>query len=381
MNKSIRVSWDDVVSKTKEWHKSYIQFSTTDEINDPVSDYNPILLEKEWEAIQAIKEWKQDPEFTISLQDFSESEKESFEKLDNKSKVIAYVKNDEKPYKKMFFMPITIWNDDPDAYPAFVPLQEGNILSSYSRMLFQALMQRASESMNHYFNGVKVGQTYSFQISNLWFKPNIDAFLSKGVDVKNIDLANIPQSFNEKISSFSQQIQKRWLISALIPVTVSTKDFEDISDFDFNHDNLFSERMAELKDIRQDFEEPMDLENALEALERIDFTLWVNTILYSDPQEGMVKRETEINFHTQGSKIVHMSVSIMDIDENDEVISSLRNGRKMFNVYDVQQALLSWVLCVDNRCAWTVYYTEDKPEEIETVVDDQPISYKGKTLH
>jgi len=381
MNKSIRVSWDDVVSKTKEWHKSYVQFSTTDEVNSPVSDYNPILLEKEWEAIKAIKQWKQDPQSTISLQDFNESERQSFEKLNSKSKVIAYVKNDEKPYKKMFFIPITIWNDDPDAYPAFVPLQSGTILSSYSEMLLQALTQRALNSMHHYFNGVKFGHTYSFQMGNLWFKRNIDSLLNEGIDFKDIDLTNITSSFNKEVSAFTPEIQKRWLISALIPITVSTQEFSDILDFDFNHDDMFSEQMAQFKDIRQDFEEPTDLENALESLERIDFSLWANTILYSDPADNIVKRETEINFHTEGSTVVYMSVCIMDIDDNDEIVTSLSNGRKIFNVYDIQQALLSWVMCVDNRCAWTVYYTENKPEQKDIVSDEHPISYNGKTLH
>lgn len=380
MEKNIKNSWQEVVLKTKDWHKTFVQFQLTDEVNLPSTGYNPILCEKEWEAIKAIKQWKKDPKFYFSLQDFNESEKHSFEMLTKKSKNVYFKEGEDKPYKKVFYVPFSIWNDDPDAAPDCIPLKDKTIISSYARCLYDALKQRSIKSMEAFFNDVKDDAIYNFEPCSLWLKTNIDKVISEGVNLNDIELSEIDGDFLNKLTKVTKEFQSEWLQSAIIPIIVSAKDYDIISDFEFNYDGLLEEEMNDLKTMRTDFEPPMNLEKSLLRLNAIKFSLWSKSVLYDNFVEGGVKRESVIYFHINNGDIVYMSACVMDIDKNNEEIITLRHGRKISDSFDIQEALLPWIMCADPKMMWTVMYTDDKFED-ENFIDNYKINYENTILH
>ncbi len=380
MEKNLKKSWSDVVEKTKEWHKAFIQFTLTDEVSQSLTNYNPILCEKEWDAIQAIKKWKKDSNFHFSLQDFNENEKISFEKLSEKSRNVYFKEDDDKPYKKVFYVPFAIWNDDPDAAPDYVPFKDKTVIRQYANALYNSLKQRASNSMNAFFNGVKVGTEYGFETGNLWLKSNIDKLLEEGIDLSEFELPDIDQNLIKTLGTVTHQFQQEWLQSALISIVISAKEYEDVSDFDFNYDGEFDDQMQGFKTTRSDFEQPMDLRKALQRLEALKFSLWAKSVIYDNFVEGGVQRESIIQFHIKEGNIVYVSAAVMDIDKNDEELITLTFGRRINNPYEIQESLLPWVLCADVRMRWTVIYTEEEAE-IDDLPNNYKISFDNTTLH
>lgn len=380
MEKSSKKSWHEVVSKTKEWHKAFIQFQLTDEVSDALTNYNPILCEKEWDAIQAIKKWKKDSNFYFSLQDFNENERISFEKLSEKSKNVYFKENDEKPYKKVFYVPFAIWNDDPDAAPDLVPFKDKTVIRQYASALYNSLKQRALTSMGCFFNGVKVETEYNFETGSLWLKSNIDKLSKEGVNISDLELVDIDENIIKSLGVVTKEFQQEWLQSALIPIIISAKEYEDVSDFDFNYDGELANEMQSLKSTRCDFEQPMDLANALHRLEALKFSLWAKSVIYDSFVEGGVQRESVIEFYISEGNVVYASAAVMDIDENDEELIRLTFGRKIHTPYDIQECLLPWALSADPRMRWSVIYTEEEAE-----IDDLPNNYKitfdNTTLH
>lgn len=380
MEKNVKNSWQEVVFKIKEWHKTFTQFELTDEVSESLTNYNPILCEKEWEAIQAIKKWKKDSNFYFSLQDFDDNEKISFEKLTEKSKNVYFKKDDAKPYKKVFYVPFAIWNDDPDAAPDFIPLKGKTIVRQYASNLYNRLKVRSLNSMNAFFNGVKVGTEYSFETGSLWLKSNIDKLLQDGVNLSEMELTEIDEKIINSLGVITKEFQEEWLQSALIPIVIAAKEYEDVSDFDFNYDGQLDNEMQDLKTMRTDFEQPMSLNNALKRLEALKFSLWAKSVVYDNFVEGGVKRESVIQFHVNNGDVVYLSVAVMDIDKNDEELVTLTNGRRINNHYEIQESLLPWVLCIDPRMSWSVMYTEDEVDE-DDFPNNYKITYENTTIH
>lgn len=380
MEKNTKSSWQEVVFKTKEWHKTLIQFELTDELSQPLTAYNPILCEKEWDAIQAIKKWRNESGLHFSLQDFDDNERISFEKLTEKSKNVYFKKNDAKPYKKVFYVPFAVWNDDVDAAPDFIPLKDKTIIRQYASSLYNSLKIRALNSMNTFFNGVKVGTEYGFETGSLWLKSNIDKLLQDGIDLSEMELTDIDENLIHSLSGVTKEFQEEWLQSALIPIVIAANEYEDISDFDFNYDGQLDVEMKSLKTMRADFEQPMSLNKALKRLEALKFSLWAKSVVYDNFVEGGVKRESVIQFHINNGDVVYVSVAVMDIDKNDEELIALTYGRRINDHYEIQETLLPWVMCADPRMTWSVMYTEDDFEE-DNLPNNYKITYENTTIH
>lgn len=380
MEKNTKSSWQEVVFKTKEWHKTFIQFELTDELSQPLTDYNPILCEKEWDAIQAIKKWKNESSLHFSMQDFDDNEKISFEKLTEKSKNVYFKKDDAKPYKKVFYVPFALWNDDVDAAPDFIPLKGKTIIRQYASSLYNSLKVRALNSMNTFFNGVKVGTEYGFETGNLWLKSNIDKLLQDGIDLSEMELTDIDENLINSLGGVTKEFMEEWLQSALIPIVIAANEYEDISDFDFNYDGQLDDEMKSLKTMRADFEQPMSLNKALKRLESLKFSLWAKSVVYDNFVEGGVKRESVIQFHINNGDVVYVSVAVMDIDKNDDELITLTYGRRINGHYEIQETLLPWVMCADPRMTWSVMYTEDEFEE-DNLPNNYKITYENTTIH
>lgn len=314
-DKKLVSPWQQIEESLKDWYLALENYKK--EYGDEFTDEIENVYNKEWQTISKIKQWVKKQEFEdFENHQLSEEELNLFNQLLEKSNHVYFDKDHKHPYAMLFFLPLSMWNDDPESkkLPA--------MLTTHS--LLPRQRKRLEEIIKVYLN--------DFLYSSLSDKDyTLSTFpVLSGKKMKNYYLATAKENEkidpisllnNETIKALSDFKGEQWLTSGLLPILIRSDKYSNIADTDFTFNNVFVDNLNTIYNNNRLISGfPCYLDESVLTLENMKWDLWKFEYLDKDTTSEIVKKEILFTCQYFGDSPVSLKTLVKDHYANGKCI-------------------------------------------------------------
>lgn len=327
--------WKQIENSLKEWLLAIENYKK--EYGDEFTDEIESVYDKEWNIISKIKKWLK----TNKLEDFenndlSESELELFNQLLGKAKHIDLDLTNSQPYSMLFFLPVTLWNDDPESKTRNVLLTTHNILPK-QRFTLERLIKTYLEE--YLYSSLPSENTYSCVTFPILAQSNIKN-LYAGSEYENQDIDPFTLIHSENIKRLSDVSKEHWLTGGLLPVLIRSEKYSTIADTDFTHDDVFINNLNTVYNNNRLISGfPTYLEDAVIALENMNWDLWKFEYIDKDIPDEILKKEVLFITQKFGDFPVSLKTCVKDYYKENKVVE-FSYEKEVISFDDIQLSMM-----------------------------------------
>ena len=327
--------WKQIENSLKEWLLAVDNYKK--EYGDEFTDEIESVYEKEWEIILKIKKWTNKNQFE-ELEDhgLSDLEFELFNQLSEKSKHVSFDFNHNLPYSMLFFLPISLWNDDPDSKNHNVILTTHNILPKQITILEDVVKKYLTDYL---YSSLPESEKYLVTSFPILGGNNIKN-LYKGSMFENQKLGPFSLLDNEKNKVLSDLSKEHWLSSGLLPIIIRSNKYSNIADTDFTNDNVFINNLNAVYNTNRIIAGfPTYLEESLFTLENMNWDLWRFEYIDKDISDDILKKEVLFTTQRLEDAPISLKVCVKDYYKKNKIIEHSYE-KEVISFDDIQASMV-----------------------------------------